>query len=133
MIVRYIMCAELASVDVFSNKISMFNIIEEINSPSFPVSVPSLAVIVGASKQENDPREINSRVIFEINGERIASYEMSFAFEDVESARAIGSVQGFFIPAPGQLVMRIETDAGELARWTVPCRQVGQPELRLNT
>ncbi len=42
---EFLLCAELASVDKSTNRLSIFNIMDELSTPSFPSLVPQLAVV----------------------------------------------------------------------------------------
>ena len=131
--VRYILCSESSAIDVFSNRLSIFNLIEQISVQSYPTAIAGLNVVVGASKDDEDGNSVAARLKFHLNGVELANYEMEFSFDDGNAARAVGSIQGFFVSSPGRLDVSVHLNDRQLGVWSIPCVHAGQPELNLNT
>lgn len=78
--VQFALCAQTASVDRSSNRISIFNVIDHIPTTTLPIMLPAITFV---SILENDQNEaVNFRGVFEgkFNDKVIARGEVPVSF-----------------------------------------------------
>src|ERR1700689_3033427 len=101
---KLFLCCESCSVDVRRNSLSLFHVIEEINSPSFPTIIPRLTLALFLDREASESNRVVGQVEIKSNELRIAGGPLVAVFHDKLTCRAVLEFQGFMIPAPGRLV-----------------------------
>lgn len=129
--VKLFICADSAAIDARTNAISAFHIAEQLNSPSFPVAVPRLAIIAIVVREATDPSSIQLQMQVHSGNQQLFSGPMAINFMQQLNARAVAEIHGLVIPAPGPLRLLLRNGDETLASWTVLINQVGQMPMQM--
>src|SRR5947208_3154590 len=71
--------SDSAAIDLSTNRLSIFHIIEEINSPAFPTLVPTLTIVTLIEKEDGDNDNIGVRILAMLNGSQISEFPVTIA------------------------------------------------------
>jgi len=103
---EYFVVAESHSVDQITNRVSIFNVLEEVQSPTFPVVIPQLvAVALWHAEAEDIERDFQSTVRLRTPDGALRPFEQNFTMVGPR-LRTIALVVGLEIKEPG--IMEIE-------------------------
>jgi hypothetical protein len=123
---KYLICCESSAFDLFSNRVSLFHIIDQVTAPAYPIALTSLAIVFCLERDNGDPDAVNARVSISYGAQELASYPMAVQFGGNPLARGSGNVQGFFVPGPGRLTVSLNVDEQIIGTWDIDCSQVGE-------
>jgi hypothetical protein len=106
--VQFALCAQSASVDRASNRVSIFNVIDHIPATSLPIIIPSVT-FVSIFENEKDEPATNFKGVFEakVNGQLVAKGEVPVSFVNGRLARVILSMNSIPIREHGILSFRL--------------------------
>jgi hypothetical protein len=119
--------SEGVSRDAETNTMSIFHIIENINSPSFPLFIQKLVVLNLFERLSVDPPIFDSTVRVLINELQLHEVPIRINFEDKLKSRAILTVGGLVIPNPGTLIFNFVHDTRTIAQYKIEVINTGQP------
>jgi hypothetical protein len=103
---EFFIVSESMSVDQYTNRLSLFNILEEMASPTFPFVLPS-AVAVSLWMMEPGDEERDFQCMLRVTMPNVAQREFTANFRtNSRRHRIIQSFQGFPLNEPG--VLRFE-------------------------
>jgi hypothetical protein len=118
-----ILCCEISLLDARTNTVSCINLLEEINSPQFPVLMPQFSVVALFDREEGDDENDECEVIIKIGGQELVRAPIGIAFQSGRRHRSLVNLQGFVVPLPGQLLVSISKQSSELGIWEIPVIQ----------
>jgi hypothetical protein len=117
--VLFALCAQSATVDRSTNRLSIFNVIDHLPVSSFPLNIPSIAFVTTV---ESDHDQVNNSIsgIAEIiaNGQSIFRFAVAITFTDNQLARTVLNFQGIPVKEPGFLTFRLSLPDGTVADTT---------------
>ena len=116
---NYFVCAESASVDSASNKLSLFNLAEEFSASGFPVMGSAFAVVTSLTRESADPDDIMITIGAALNGKMLFEVPFHVAFEGKPRMRAIANFDGVALATPGELVLYAAHKKKRLGAWTI--------------
>lgn len=91
-----------------TNAISIYNVIEQFQFPSFPVFFPEVMYYAALIRDPAiDPAEFESIIRFKIDGATVLQSEMKSNFQDKIGNRLILRIGGLPIPNPGTLTIEL--------------------------
>jgi hypothetical protein len=125
MTVLLALCAAGVSIDRFSNRLSIFNVLEQLSSSGFPVWVPELTFVVVLRKENDEAQRFQTRSQVQLGENVIAETGVVVDFEGGNTSRQIVSFQGLPVPSPGDLTFRLLLPDREPATVTVPVVRIG--------
>ena len=123
--IKLFLCADSASIDSRQNTISAFHILEQINAPGFPVVVPRIAVVMLASREQNDPSVVELHLQILLGVQQLFDGPVPINFNQQLLTRAIIDLQGLLLPGPGELRLLLKEADDVLESWAVVVNQVG--------
>jgi hypothetical protein len=124
--VLFALCAAGVSVDRFSNRLSIFNVLEQIASPGFPIWLPEVTFVVGLRREDNEEQRIEGHVRIELGDNVIGQPNAVVVdFEGGNTARQIMNFQGLPVPTPGDLTFRLFLPNNQVAAVTIPVTRAG--------
>jgi hypothetical protein len=129
---KLLLCADSTVIDARTNAISAFHIMEQLNSPAFPVALPRISIIALLTREEADPSEKELQLQIYLGAQRLFAGPMPVAFVQQLSTRAIVDLHGLVIPAPGDVRVVIANEEAALGSWVIKVNQVGQPEMQMH-
>ena len=113
----FAVCAEGASVDSTSNLLSIFNIIDEINSQTFPVAFPRLVVVFIVERADGDEDRNEAFITFKVNNEEKVRQPVLMDFQDKKRLRLVLQFAGIVFTEPGQVRASLVLGQEELGSW----------------
>lgn len=125
MIVLFALCAAGVSVDRFSNRLSIFNVLEQLSAPGFPIWVPELAFVVVLRRDDNDESRFQTQGQVQMGDNLIAETAVTVDFEGGNTTRQILNFQGLPVPSPGDLTFRFLLPGHDPAAVTIPVVRIG--------
>jgi len=128
--VIFLLCAESATVDTARNTLSVFHIIEEFNSPSFPFVVPALYICALLEKPLDEPEPEGVEVKLQVDNRELLVNPLQMQFGDKPRLRAITGIGGLIIPSPGSLIVSLNQGGMQLAAWKMQIINIGQPKIQ---
>jgi hypothetical protein len=124
-IVHYIACSTSSAVDAKTNRLSLFHVLDEISAPGFPLTLATICVASLFEREvEEDPLQIYN-LAFSLNSALLASFPMQVEFHKARRNRAVNTIAGLSIPAPGMVLVSIVQKNRVLAQWPMPAIQTG--------
>lgn len=121
-------CADSVVIDLHTNRASLFNLLDEIQSPVFPAILYSVSVftLVTRDAGEADP-QATLRVT--LNERTLLDAPMPIVFQDLLRLRGNLTIQGLVIAAPGTLRFEVRFGDALAGTWLVPVINVGQAQV----
>ncbi len=127
---KILLCAQGVVRDAESGSISIYNVMEGISAPGFPVFVQHLDVFALLERAAEDPGTFPCDLrIFHGTTQIIAS-QIGIDFQDKLRSRSIAHIQGLVIATPGTLRAEIGLDGNVLGSYEVVFEQMGQPQVQ---
>jgi len=122
----YSICGETVVTDIASNRISIFNVVDELTVAQFPAVFPRITVLFGLERENNDPEQLEGVMTLTQEDTEISRWPVNAAFGELPRMRLTLVVNGLVIPSPGIFKFALSVGDRELASWSFP---VTQPEL----
>ncbi|RLC00653.1 MAG: hypothetical protein DRI57_32040 [Deltaproteobacteria bacterium] len=119
--------------DSETNSISVFHIIENFKSVSFPVFIPEISFFAHLIRGEDDPDVIESLLDIAINELEIISIPAKADFQGKFANRLTVRVEGLAIPKPGILTVNLRHGDTILAHYDVSVESVGKPRAEVRS
>ena len=122
-----VVCASALSIDQRNNGLSLFNILEEINSPSFPTIIPYMAFIALMSREPNEPNVVDDLVMsIDIAGEPVFKGGLNPAdFQQRLYSRMIVDMQGIVVNKTGTMRVVLSRGEQDLGLWRIRVNNIG--------
>ena len=115
--VHYITCAASSAVDGKTNKLSLFHVLDEISSPTYPLRLGSFCVASLFERETSEDAIQSYAVAISLNGALLASFTMKLDFQSARRNRTVNTIAGLTIPGPGALSINIVQRKNVLAEW----------------
>jgi len=125
MIVLLAVCAAGVSVDRFSNRLSIFNVLEQLPAPGFPIWVPELTFVVVLRREDPEESRFQTQGQVQMGDNVIAETAVTVDFEGGNTTRQILNFQGLPVPSPGDLTFRLLLPGHNPAEVTIPVIRIG--------
>jgi len=106
----YMLCAEGVVVDRRTNNVSIFNMMEEINSMGFPLLINKLYAVCLINREANDEDTTEANFEFKLDNKVLLNANTSINFQNRQKTRAVLEVSGLVIPVPGILKVSLLKD-----------------------
>jgi len=129
--IGYLLCGENILLDARSNSYSIFNILEMLNSVTFPFMINKIEILALFEKEENEPDAVTVEFIINNNGEEISKDEIEIEFSEKSRTRTLFSINGLPINNPGVLEIIIKYQNNELGRYKIEINKIGKPEIKV--
>jgi len=124
-------CAEKVIREVGSNKISLINILETINSPGFPLFIPKLTCLFITKRSQKDPKILSGTIRFSLDGKELNRVPAKISYEDKFLNRFILAMNGLVIPKPGTLrISFLKENNSEIGFWEIIVKSIGKPKIK---
>ena len=104
--------AESVVQDVQTNTISIFVIIEDLNTQGFPLFIPKMTFFVSWERDLTDLSQYNAEFSVTLNEQRLHTAPVNIDFRNALRHRSIVTVGGLVIPQPGQLTFSLKIHEG---------------------
>ena len=119
----YFVVAQGISVDQSTNSLSIFNVLEELRSPGFPILIPMLSAIsVWIPEAEDDGRDFQCILRVTLPGEESRDIAHNFVIGRTRH-RLIQRLQGVPIQRAGEIRMQLLLNGATMHDYVVPAIQ----------
>jgi hypothetical protein len=128
--VQFSLCAQSISIDQFSSRLSVFNVLEHVIVPSFPIFFPELTFVALVRADDRDDLESTIQRVNLIvsQADRILAQSVaSMRFGGGPIARLIFNFSGLAIYSPVDLDFNLHMPTGEVHSLKIPVSQVSLP------
>ncbi len=121
---EYFVIAESVSVDQSTNRISFFNVLEEVHTPKFPVLIPQLVVVAAWNAEEGDlGSDFQSTIIFPLPDGKSKEFSQHFQMTRPRH-RTIANLVGLSFENPGIVKFKIQLNGKHAASHTIDIHKV---------
>jgi hypothetical protein len=128
----YFLCAEYIVLDSRTNNYSAFNILDRINSKTFPLLIPRLEILALFDKENHDPEHLKVDFMLNDNEEEISKDSINISFLGKDRSRTLFSIDSLAIKSPGFLKILIVCQNHELGAYKIAINQIGKPQIHLS-
>jgi hypothetical protein len=104
--VLFALCAESATVDRTTNRVSLFNVFDHYLPPTFPASLPSVAFVAAVERDEGEG-DVNGIAEICVPGAPQFNYPVSIVFTESRIARCMLTVQAIPVKQEGRITFRL--------------------------
>lgn len=113
--VQFALCAQTASIDRATNRVSIFNVIDHFPVASLPVLIPALTFVAVI---EGDSDDATMKGVLEISakGSTIFKMDVPINFTSNRLARIVLNFQGIPVREPGPLAFCLTLPDGAAAK-----------------
>jgi hypothetical protein len=116
--VQFALCAQTASVDRATNRVSVFNVFDHLPVSSLPIVVPSVTFVSVIESEEAENNNISGAVEVEANNVPVFKVEVPINFTNNRLARVVLTFQGIPVRDTGSLTFRLTLPDGTIAETT---------------
>jgi hypothetical protein len=127
----FLACAESASIDQATNKLSLFNVIEEFSGVVFPGMVQTAALVLIFTKEAAEPDQANLEISIVHNGQRLFSAPLVVQFQQLLRSRVIAHMNGLPLNGPGQVSFDVSHNGKSLGKWSVEVKAIPAPAITI--
>lgn len=117
---EYFLVAESVSVDQVTNRVSIFNVVEEVTIPNFPCKLPNLvAVAMWEAKEGDADRDFQAGIVFSLpGGEKLDEFGQNFRIPG-RRIRTMAYFQGLPVKEPGTIRVDLSLNGDPKASHTI--------------
>lgn len=126
--VEFFLCAKSAVIDAASGKLTILNVIEDLNSVVYPAAAPSLSLVGLISKKPTEPDKLDLNVIITLNNKELFKTPISPSFQGKNRTRIIIGLQGLLVTGPGRLNVSLIYKKKVVSTWHMQAVQVLQSQ-----
>ena len=117
-----LICAEQCVIDGPTNRVSIFNLLEEVKSPTFPAAL-YLTTILTLWEREPTEEDIDASVVIRLNDTELFRNPLRVSFQGLPRCRAIAVLGGLTLPSPGLLSIEVSGGPDLSQTWRVNVEQ----------
>ena len=99
----YMLCADGIVIDRRTNNVSLFNVMEELNSVGFPLLINKLYAICLMNREAHDEDTTEARFEFKLDNKVLLKANTNINFQQKHRTRVVLEVSGLILPVPGTL------------------------------
>ena len=126
-------CANATSTDAQSNQITLFQILEQINIPLFPLVFPAFSVVTIAAREKGDRQKHRVSILLKLNNEILVDLPFEIDFQGGPRIRHTAEIRGLMIPGPGILHVELRSKNSVLSSWPIEIVDTGHATLEKAT
>lgn len=112
---EYFVVAESVSIDQLTNRVSIFNILETIQAPAFPVTLTQvMAVSLWEEDEIDTDRQYQVGIRITLGGNELTHIRQNLNFPR-RRLRTIAQIQNIEIPEPGRMEIELRLNDEHIA------------------
>ena len=116
---EYFLVAESVSVDQSTNRISFFNVVEQVNVSEFPATIPQIIAVAAWNNEEGDDKK-DFQVTLRITSPGGEPDDNTHNFRmPAKRSRAILVFQGIKLTGPGKLLVVLSLNGNHQATHSI--------------
>ena len=106
--ILFAICSESVSVDRYTNKLSIFSVVDRLASTSFPFWMPRLCISLAVKREDVDPAVVHAKLVMLLDEKPIGTTSAILPFQPDWMARIVINTQ-LSVPAPGIVQFQLDT------------------------
>lgn len=122
--------AEGIIIDSRTKNTSVFNILESLSSPGFPLFIQRIFFFSLLSSESDTDKDAEVKLIVKNNDQTLIEIPTRVNFQNNNRSRQIIEIGGMPIPAPGILNFCLMKETDELCSYTISVRKIGDPSIK---
>jgi hypothetical protein len=126
--VQFALCAQTASVDRSSNRLSIFNVIDHFPASVLPIVIPAITFVSIIESDEDESANVKAVLEISASNTLMARLELPITFVNGRLARVIVNFQGLYIREAGPVTFRLTIPNGAVATTTFQVVNLAQRE-----
>lgn len=126
--VQFALCAQSASVDRASNRLSIFNVIDHFPASTLPIVIPSLTFVSVIESDKDEGSNVKAMLEISSNTGLVAGVEIPINFVNGRLARVIVTFQGIPIRESGPVKFRLLIPNGVTAETAFQVTNLAQSQ-----
>ena len=107
---KALLCSEGVAVDIATKQMSIFNVIDQVSAPAFPVAMGSLCVVVFLERDAEEKAQYQGVLTLRNNGKELGAMAVPVNFKGTRMNRSIAKFQGVPIQELGFLEITFSLD-----------------------
>lgn len=111
-------CADTSVVDQTTNRASLFNLLEEVITPTFPIGIYSIAVFTLWEREPAEP-DTHAELTVRLNERQLMQGQLALNFQQTIRCRSILTLRGLPLSEPGILLFEITLAGQVVGSWRV--------------
>lgn len=115
---------ESYSIDAATNKVSVFGILDDVNSASYPTIIPRLS-FVAQLHRDDAPTNPAIELRFRQGAEEVWKRETTLDFGELRRARLVGEIGSLLVKVPGPMDVEIVYQGNVLSSWQLSMNLIG--------
>ena len=124
--VQLVVCAESASIDQQTNKLSLFGVMEELQGVGLPGLVPATSFVVLLRRTKSESQKPKLKIVVSLNGKSFFESPINADFQTHLRCRSIVNLQGVPITGVGFLEFSVKQKNKVLGSWRTDVRNIAQ-------
>jgi hypothetical protein len=130
--VKLFLCSDSSAIDIRTNSASAFHILEEAMGMGLPFVIPRISIITIIERDDNEPNVANMTLRLSLNERQIFENPIELTFQGRNVARTIVDVHNIVIPVPGDLLVALNYEGTEMARWAIKIIRFALPGVEVH-
>lgn len=130
MILKLFVVSEGTSIDMRSNNVSIFTLLEEVGSPVFPVLVPRM-IVTAIFERDAGEADVTYQLRAAIGDKVLFETPFAAEFQGRPRTRSVMEIGGIAIPGPGVIEFKLMKDGATVGRWDLQVTHVGLEQQEL--
>jgi hypothetical protein len=126
--VQFALCAQTASVDRSSNRLSIFNVIDHFPASTLPIVIPALTFVSILESDKDESTNVKGILELIVNKALVARLELPITFVSGRLARVVVNFQGIPVREAGPVTFRLAIPNGATAETTFQVVNLAQSE-----
>ena len=123
--IEFAQLAQKVLIEKNSNGLSLINIIDTLQTKTFPFVVPEMALAVRTSREVSDPKKVELEIIFKQGKDIFLSHTKKIEFQDKYLNNLNLGIYGMGIRTPLPLEIIIKHDGKKRAGLKLPIIHIG--------
>ena len=126
--VQFALCAQSASVDRSSNRLSIFNVIDHFPASVLPITIPAITFVSIIESDKDESTNVKGVLEIITNNALVARFELPITFANGRLARVVANFQGIPIRTSGPVTFRLKIPDGATAETSFQVVNLAQNE-----
>ena len=126
--VQFALCAQTASIDRTTNRLSIFNVIDQFPATTLPVVIPAITFVSVIVSEKNESTNVKGTLTITANKQVLGGFDIPITFIDGRLARVVVNFQGVSIREAGPVTFRLTIPNAVTAETTFQVVNISQAE-----
>ncbi len=116
----YLTCAEGTSIDASTKRLSLFHILERLETSTFPTALQRFVLVAMFAREANDLDSNSLRLRIALGETVLLERPLAFSFQGTAKSRLLAEFNGLAIPGIGILSFAVQSNGGQhLGSWDI--------------